>query len=415
MKKYLSVNFLFIIFCFKIFSLDSRSNDIQRVNSNYLAHPIIKHQFLLGDANLKASNDLAINDLGKWELIGGKNTNNSWDYNYFEKTRALYVDSTGLYVGLLATERNASIWKFHEGVWKKIGGDKINQSWSNAKEVSKIHKYKGEIYAGVDNEIWKFSDSNKWKNITPKINLKSNISAMKSHKGKLYIGLNNMPYLIHFDGKKWDKENLKLDLRTISGIYSLHSHTDGNLYAGTVMKVGFSALVLKKEKNKWKVIGGPNIKDSWINTGFIAALSFTSYKDNLIVTFNRRPMAGGLFSSIWAFNGDNWKPVGASKAPTTWEYLENFNASIVFNSKLLVSGGGKPAGLASLWEYNIDKWEIVAGFGVSGSWGRAGTTLSDGESISEHVYNMVKFENKLYLGFGDGKKMSQIWRYTANR
>ena len=63
MKKYLSVNFLFIVFCFKIFSLDSRSNDIQRVNSNYLAHPIIKHQFLLGDANLKASNDLVINDL----------------------------------------------------------------------------------------------------------------------------------------------------------------------------------------------------------------------------------------------------------------------------------------------------------------------------------------------------------------
>jgi len=397
--------------------INNSSYDYQRkINENYIAHPIIKHQYELGDAPLSISNKENYNKSGKWKLLVGPSIKGSWNSNNFIKTKALLTDENTLYVGLLADGDDATVWKFSHDKWDKIGGEGVRKSWNKANYVTVLEKYQNSIYAGVDNQIWQYRNG-EWENITPSDILPKGVTvySMEPHQGKLYVGLTGgKPSILIYNGKTWSLEKLNTKLTGATGIYELLSHTDGNLYAGTIMRLGFSAFVLKKEQGRWSVAGGNGVNNSWINTGNAAALSLTSYKEYLIVTFNRRPMAEGAFSPIWAFNGKSWNPVGARNIPPSWSKFENFNASINFNEKLIISAGGQPAGLSSLWEWRGDKWLQIAGNGINKSWGKNNQPLSNGLSNSEYIYRMVKSgNNALYLGFGDGLGMAQIWRYTT--
>ena len=332
-----------------------------------------------------------------------------------------------LVVGLQSMKPgNALIYIYKKKKWVLLTIDKNNdndKAWEKLDSVKVIKVHNGKLYAGINNTLWNLNKDNEWsliKTFKNKNSYEQLVYSMESHNDYLYVGLVNKEKIsknvsiFRLNKSSWEKVNLGLDEHPNRGIYEMQSHTDGNLYASNI-SVSNSTVVYKlDEKNlKWNAIGGKGINGSWINSSFTTGLSMSSHKKLLFITMNRHPKIYGKFSSIWAYDGNQWYAIGNKNPPKIWNEVDNFNASLSFKDIFIIGTGGKPAGNASVWALNNNQWKLIGGKGVNQSWGLnfPHSLTKDFRNTSyEYPYRFIEFNNSMIVGFGDAINASTLWQ-----
>ena len=345
-----------------------------------------------------------------------------WDKSKFEKTKALTTWKGNLIVGLAGIEKgSASIYLYNGKNWTELLERKnlVNKGLEKLKYVTVLKVHNGELFAGIDNTVWKYNKKNEW--VLIKTFKDKNFSekplaySMESHNGFLYVGLLNINSSIYrFNNSSWEDVSLGLAKHPNNGIYELFSHSDGKLYASNISTSGSTVVYYLDEKNiKFNAVGGKGINGSWINNSFKWGLSFSSHKGMLFLTMLRHPIKYGNFSSIWAYDGKEWFAVGNNKTPSVWGEVNCFNSSLSYKGMLLIGAGGSPAGNASVWALDNNQWNLIGGKGINQSWGKNfphSLTKDFRNSNSEFPYRMIKWNNSVVVGFGHGPKTSTLWQ-----
>ena len=342
-----------------------------------------------------------------------------WDKTKFYRTRALTIYNNNLVVGLQGNKlEGAYIYMYDTEKWTQLTADNNDGVWNELDKVFVLKVHNGELFAGINNTIWKLNKKNKWSLIKTFENknfptLAAN--SIESHKGYLYLGLTGKASsLYRMQDDIWENISSGLDEHPNDGIYEMLSHTDGNLYASNI-SVSNSTVVYKlEEKNlKWTAIGGKGINASWINSSFTYGLSMSSHNKLLFVTMNRHPKIYGKFSSIWAYDGNQWYAIGNKNPPKIWNEVDNFNASLSYKDIFFIGSGGKPAGNATIWALSNNQWKLIGGKGVNDSWGSKfpnNLTNDFRNTSAEHPYRFVEFDNTMIVGFGDANNAATLWQ-----
>jgi hypothetical protein len=375
----------------------------------YLAADIENYQASRGSPPGIASSIPNTDDL-KWQKIDVP-----WDEAKFIKTKALAVYQGNLVVGLLG-ERSTAVYLFDGESWRLLGDNRIS-GWEKFNYVQTLTVHDERLYAGINNEVWAYDDTNDtWTKAGGAFPWTDGTAySLRTHNGSFYLAvMGKKPSIYKLQNDEWHAVIRGLDAFDGDGIYDLWSHSDGNLYASLAATTGSTVIFrLNPKTETWEPIGGKGINGSWTSGGFKYGLSMASHQNFLIVTANRHPQIPGNFSSIWAFDGTQWFPVGAEGAPQIWGEMNNFNASISINGNLIVGGGGHPAGNASIWLYRKHGWELIGGFGVNSSWGpNFPHTLTDSfrSTAAEYPYRLIEWNGDVIAGFGDALGAAQVWR-----
>jgi hypothetical protein len=406
-------------------------------SGNYLGNSLAVYQANRGDAVFDiASRSGGLFSEGNWSLFGGQGVKGSWRKNHFKRARAITDFDDKILVGINGpNEGDAAIWAFSDGGWEKWGGAGINGSWRDSEEVVSIVVYREQVFVGLISTkhgatVWKFGEGG-WKMVggDPQMGWDRKMYpaalSMTTFRDRLVVALSvaglkgwqNKPPSIHaFDGKHWEKiAGPDTWSKAYGGIYELFSDSGDSLYAAMGGREA-QGDVWRYDGTTWEKIGGDGIRGSWINPGITWVLRFQRFQGRLIAVFNRDPMVNGNFSTIWAFDDEQWQPVGASCIPSEWRRLNNFNAVTVFKGRLLVGAGSYPSGQASIYELADGQcWRLAAGFGHNGSWGNSkGTQPLTYRSAREYIYKMVRIGEDILVGFGASKGAGQVWRYSEN-
>ncbi len=363
--------------------------------------------------------DLHLPEIGSEREFKWRQINVPWDKSKYLKTKAITVCDNKLVVGLLGeVPGSAAIYIFDGKRWEFLGSDETKSKWTNFNYVQDLSVHKGRLYAGINNSVWVFEKSRGWKTVgqgESGFPWNADLAySILSHKEHLYLGVLGSSNVYRLVGSKWERVSNGLNRFAGHGIYELWSHSDGKLYATLAADYKSTVVFALDEKNsQWKAVGGEGINGSWISNGFRYGLSMSSYYGYLIVTMNRHPQVEGNFSSIWAFDGNEWYPLGNSNAPIIWGKLNNFNASISFKGVLIVGAGGHPAGNASVWALDQVQWVPIGGYGINNSWGRSYShTLTDSfrHAVAEYPYRFVEWNNSVVVGFGDTLGAATLWQ-----
>lgn len=255
---------------------------------------------------------------------------------YFLKTKALEQWNDNLVVGLLGPNAgDAKVYLFDGDDWRLIGSPENVEAWRNLNYVQVLRQHEGQLYAGINSEVWVYSaETQQWH---PTVATDGGTPwgqgaayCMRTHNGDLYLGvMDTSPRAYKLQGEEWIDVSSGLPNDGFHGIYELWSHTDGYLYASLAADKGSTAIYRLEDEGKiWSKIGGQGVNGSWIGEGFRYGLSLTSHDGWLLLSANRHPQTAGKFSSVWAFKDGAWQPVGASNAPEKWGALNNFNAIV---------------------------------------------------------------------------------------
>jgi len=406
--------------------LEARQESLGRLE----AFNVVQEQAARGAAYLPAPRAAPAFEHGKWDKLGGPDTVEGWPRDY-SKSKALAVHRNDLHVGLAAPNKGApQIWRNDGERWERIGSAETIAVWARHTYVSAMISNGTTLFAGIDDTVWAFDAAGGWRQIGGEGRAGSwrngefsNAYSLSVHRGRLYAGMTGggQAAVYEFADGRWEKiggDGVRAgwsDSR-YTGVYELWSHTDGHLYAGLIADLGPTA-VYRYDGAKWEKIGGDGINGSWRNPGFTYAFSFASIEGRLVVAMNRHPLVDGNFTSIWAFDGSAWQPVGLGGVPNRWGEMHNYNAVANYRGRLVVGAGGQPAGNATLWALKEGRFAPVAGRGINGSWGLAEHAARDlvSRGNSEIVYRLVVWRGDLVVGFGDDPGMATVWRFRPPR
>jgi hypothetical protein len=143
-----------------------------------------------------------------WTLVGGGNTNGSWD------TASFALLNLGVFKGNLIASyqsgnnsdtRFATVWEYNGSLWNKIGGDGVNASWPDQsyKYAGSMAVYNGELYVGTGGistgaaaDVWRYNGTT-WSQVGGSgvnnswtfANSIEEVGTMSVYKGKLYAGI----------------------------------------------------------------------------------------------------------------------------------------------------------------------------------------------------------------------------------
>lgn len=379
------------------------------------------HQHQRGDAPFaKPEGTSSFQSPNSWRQIGGNGIGGSWGGACFQKAKAIEIHEGYLFVGLFGPASGCvGVWRYDGQTWARSIGPESNVNWAKLDYVQVLHSAHGRLYAGINGEVW-ILENGQWRRAL-RTNEKfpwphGTAAYSMNHDGNaLLVGLTGgRSRVFRYAEGQWSEMSAGLNQGKEAGIYELHRHSDGMIYAGTMSSLG-PASVYRWKGSAWEKIGGGGLRGSWISPGSTYALSFTSFQGRLIVTLNRNPQVPGKFVSVWAFDGEAWNPVGSQHVPHLWSQTDNFNASAVYRERLYVGSGGRPAGNASVWELAPGRaWRLVGGHGQFGSWSEGNKRLSGSrDATAEYPYRMLVWRGQLIVGFGDAPDAAQIWSYAA--
>jgi hypothetical protein len=366
---------------------------------------------------------------GGWKQIGGPEVVPGWPKHY-SLTKALAVHQDRLYVGLSRpNQAPAQVWRFDGAAWERIGSAETVPSWARHYYVSALVSDGATLYAGLGDTVWAYDTARGWRQIggdgvagSWPAGSNTNAYALALFRGRLVVGMvgGRQAAVYTYESGRWEKiagdgirDGWSEDRYT--GVYELWHHSDGYLYAGLIANPGPTA-VFRFDGARWEKIGGDGVNGSWRNPGFTYALSFASLDGRLVVSMDRNPMAAANFSSIWAFDGRSWRPVGLGHIPALWGEMHNYNAVAAYRGRLVIGAGGHPAGNASVWALEDGVRPVmVGGHGVNGSWGggdRSALGLTDSVNM-EHVYRFVVWRGDLVAGFSRDPGSAGVWRHRS--
>lgn len=403
--------------------MEIRQNSLGRLE----AFAVEREQSVRGAARLGIPPGTSPFAGGEWEKIGGAGTVPGWPAGY-SKTKALTVHRDHLYVGVTRPNQGpVQVWRHDGKRWDQVGSAEKVADWARHSYVSALASDGTTLYAGIDDTVWAFDGIGGWRQIggdgragSWPSGVFSNAYSLALYRGRLMAGMTGgtQAAVYAYAGGAWEKiagggMRAGWDEDRYTGVYELWSHSDGYLYAGLTANPGPTA-VFRFDGTRWDKIGGDGVRGSWRNPGFTYVLSFASLDGRLVISMNRHPLIEGNFSSIWAFDGREWQPVGLGNIPALWGQMHNYNALAAYRGRLVVGAGGHPAGNASVWEIDGGiRPVMVGGHGVLRSWGRPEPRGLDllHSGTSELVYRFVVWRGDLIAGFGDDPGSAQVWRY----
>ncbi len=122
------------------------------------------------------------------------------------------------------------------------------------------------------------------------------------------------------------------------GVYEIWRH-GGFLFVGMYKNRLGNGHVYRYDGKSWEKVGGDGIRGSWINKDMYLVEAFASYQGRLIASLTRYPAVPGSFSSVWAFDGDNWKPIELADEQKSLQRIHNYNRHISLQRAFVLALG----------------------------------------------------------------------------
>jgi hypothetical protein len=145
-----------------------------------------------------------------WTKVGGDDLNGSWADGTYERVRTLAVYNGDLYAGLGSSTSEGEVWRYAGGLWSKVGGNSLNDSWGNTiEEVESFSAYKGKLYAGTGNTA--NADGNIW-SIGNNGYLQSNTSSFDTNWRHIAATYDGVSMKIFIDGVEESSTNVSLSI-----------------------------------------------------------------------------------------------------------------------------------------------------------------------------------------------------------
>ncbi len=355
-----------------------------------------------------------------WTKIGGGPTpvNDSWGAQTYEGVYALTTDGSNLYAGLGTGTGDGEVWKWNGSTWTKIGGDSLNNGWTNyAEQVWSLDYFGGNLYAGIgssanDAEVWRW-DGSTWTKIggdsanggwTTNYEI---VASLTNDGTNLYAGLG----VTAGDGEVWkwngstwtkiggDSLNGGWDA-TIETVRSLR-YFGGKLYAGLGDSTG-DADVWSWSGSSWTQIGGDGVNSSWAAATYEQIGSFAYDGTNLYAGLG----TGNGDGEVWKWNGSTWTKIGGDGQDNSWttNWGDTVNTMLWDGSKLF-AGTYDSAGTGWVYTYDGTSWTLVGGNDVRGSWGYYNMPA---------VQVMQNVGDYLYAGLGNVAGSAEVWRWDGS-
>lgn len=361
-----------------------------------------------------------------WTKIGGDTLNSSWANSTYEQVGGFAWDGTNLYAGLGTSNGDGEVWEWSGGIWTKIGGDSLNNSWTTNQGdiVNTLLFDNGKLYVGTYDSAgdglaytW---DGSSWTQIGGGYVNKSwgfygfsAVQVMQAQGDYLYAGMGNTAgaaVVFRFDGSTWTPIggqgiNGSWDPNTYEYVYSMASY-NGNLIVGlgnTASGATADGEVWEWNGSTWTQIGGDGINGTWSQVSHFGEVdSMASYNGYLYVGLGQAASDG----DVWRWNGSNWSQIGGDSLNSGWtNYAENIYSMSIYNGKLVV-GLGRSAGDGEVWEWSGSAWTKIGGDAVNSSWGATATI--------ESVESLMPYNGKLYAGLGATTGDGSLWEYDGS-
>jgi len=360
-----------------------------------------------------------------WTKIGGDGVNLSWSTG-FEYAQSLVYVGSSLYVGLGSGASDAEVWRYTGGTWEKVGGDAENDSWgANYEYVYSLATDGTTIYAGLgltagENEVWQCTNcatTPSWEQIGGDAiddsfsNTHTIVSNLAYADSTLYAGLQTTSnqYAAQVwtyrttDSPKWtiiggNYLNKSWGFRGLNAVEVMTVSGD-KLYAGTGYQYTGNALVWEFDGTNWSLIGGQGINSSWGHNIYEKVSSMISFKGNLYVGLG----VSAHEAEVWMWDGSVWTQVGGDTLNFSWGVNYEEVLSLSTFGGYLFAGLGNSNNDSEIWRWDETSWEKVAGDTLNSSW----------PSGIEQVLSLAPFQGKLYAGLGSSDGDAEVWVCTG--
>jgi hypothetical protein len=316
------------------------------------------YQLYFDNETGKLTYELNNSNATTWTQVAGDDINGSWDRDGNLTIDSSLVIGADLYVGLGSGTGDAEVWRWNGTRWDEIGGDNLNDGWTNGtyESVYSMATDGTNLFAGLGNtagdaEVWQWNGST-WTKIGG------------------------------------DAINTSWAVSTYEFVYSM-SYFSGNLYAGLGAS-GNDAEVWRWNGSTWTKIGGDSLNSGW-TTNFELVASLTNDGTNLYA---------GLGNStgdaeVWQWNGSAWTRIGGDAINSSWANTTYENVlSMTHFGGILYAGLGSSANDAEVWSYNGTTWTQIGGDTLNSSWGAG----------YEGVYSLSNDGTNLYAGLGSNSR-----------
>lgn len=252
-----------------------------------------------------------------WTKIGGDGLNSSWNTNY-ETIGSMCFDASGnLIVGIGLDNGDAEVYSWDGATWTKIGGDSVNSSWSSAGNYNQLRGLtlhddgSGDaIFCGLgidagEGEVWKFQ-SGSWTKI----------------------------------GGDGINSGFTSEL-----VNTLHSHSNGLLYAGIGLTAANGGQVWSWNGTAWANVSG-------FGTGYERAFSMATLDGVLYAGLG----SGAGDADVWRYSGSGttWTKVGGDAVALSWTTnYEIVTGLLGHTDGNLYAGLGTTSGDGEVWKWNL--------------------------------------------------------------
>jgi hypothetical protein len=303
---------------------------------------------------------------GQWSRLDDAR---NWERDTFYKVRSLVTHAGALYASLTGPNPDGprgEVWAFAEGRWRRIGGEG-DAAWpAGPLFVEQLTVHEGQLHAAVGGSVLRY-EREAWTDVGGRLSEKRQAGpyAFASVPEGLAVSLWGDPAVVLLDGARTVRLPAPQDgwgtgVRTV---YSL-SRFRSQLYAGTGTGklFGPSASVFRFDGKSWEKIGGGGVRGSWSQPGIPFVLSLRVYGDVLIAALSRPHETPAAASSIWAFDGDEWRPVAVGHTPDVMARSLIMNDLLVYKDRLIAATGDSDLRQPRVWALaGSQQWLDVSG------------------------------------------------------
>ena len=346
---------------------------------------------------------------GAWEKIGGDGV--GWPADQFYKVRSLAFVRGTLFASLTGPTQEGprgEVWAFASGFWRRIGGSERNSWPAEPAFVDQLAHHRGSLYAGAAQHLWCY-DGNRWTDAVGSLPVKDRAGpyAFAEMEQGLAVSFWGDPAVGVFDGTSCKRlpdpcDGWGANARTV---YCL-AMFQGLLYAGTGTGrlSGAASSVYRFDGGRWEKVAGAGIRGSWTQAGVPFVLSLTVFGAQLIATLSRPPGTPATASNAWAFDGDEWRPIGRGAPPSIMAHSSIMNDAKIFNGHLVVATGDSERRDARVWTLDAQQhWHDVSGSALNAA--------PNDRPGGYWIYSLCVGDNHLYAGTAGHQGGARVFQW----
>lgn len=367
-----------------------KPNSTFDVNASQSQTILDKGSYRLGldRTNGKAFYEIQDNSNPTWAKRLGNGMAGSWD-NSMTDVLSMVDDGTDIYIGTGGSATSdAEVWKYDGTVWSKIGGDGVNNSWTEGKHtgIRTMLVFQGNLIVGTGssyqaNEVWKCSLANNcatWEKIGSKgngisLNYTYSIESMAVYNNELYIG------------------------------------TSGSINSANIYKYNGGS--------SWTHVAGNSVNSSWPNAGYNILASM--YSDG---TYLYAGLAGVTNDAeVWRYNGTSWTKIGGDGINNSWNNNYEGVRSIIGLGNKLYIGLGDQGNDADVYYWDGTTWTNT-NIAKSANYTTISSLTTDGTNIyasrtglqnnKDYTGNVLRYNGDSWVVIGGGNPAPGSWEYA---